>query len=57
MATIYQESDTQSLEILFEIQAPDSPTESVILLIPFLNALVGITKGLLAPLVYLAELY
>jgi len=57
MATIHSQFDTQSLKTLFEIQAPGSPTISVILLIPSLNTLAGSTKRLLPPLVYLRELY
>jgi hypothetical protein len=53
MATIYQKFNTQ----FFEIQAPVSPTVSVILLIPSLNTLVRITKGLVPPFIYLIELY
>ena len=58
MATIHQEfNPPQFFGIIFEIQAPGSPTESVILHILSLNTLAGSTERLLAPLVYLGELY
>ena len=57
LATIHQKFDTQLLEILFRIQAPSSHTKSVILHILSLNTLARSTERLLAPLVYLRELY
>jgi hypothetical protein len=58
VATIHQELNLlQFFEILFGIQAPGSPTESVILHILSPNTLTGSTERLLTPLVYLRELY
>ena len=53
MAIIHHQFNT----LFFEIQAPGSPTMSVILLIPSLNTLAGTTEGSVPPWVYLIELY
>jgi hypothetical protein len=49
MATNHQEFDT----LFFEIQAPDSPTVSVILLTPLLNTLAGLIERLVPHSEYL----